>query len=134
MLKDQTLREILQDTRVIAVVGLSNDTSRPSYGVARYLQQQGYQIVPIHPKEQEVLGERAYPDLLSVPFDVDMVDIFRRSEFVGPHVDEAIQKGAKIVWLQFNIHNAEAEQRARDAGLHVVVDRCTKVEHMRLIS
>jgi hypothetical protein len=133
-MKDNALREILQATRVIAVVGLSNDTSRPSYGVARYLQQRGYQIVPIHPKEQEVLGERAYPDLLSVPFAVDMVDIFRRSEFVGPHVDEAIQKGARTVWLQFDIHNAEAEQRARDAGLNVVVDRCTKIEHMRLIS
>jgi hypothetical protein len=133
-MKDNALSEILQATRIIAVVGLSNDTSRPSYGVARYLQQQGYQIVPIHPKEQEVLGERAYPDLLSVPFDVDMVDIFRRSEFVGPHIDEAIQKGAKTVWLQFDIHNAKAEQRARDAGLNVVVDRCTKIAHMRLIS
>jgi hypothetical protein len=130
---DQQLRRILQDTRVIAVVGLSNNQTRPSYGVARYLQSHGYQIVPINPDLSEVLGERAYPDLLAVPFAVDLVDVFRRSEAVGPHVDEAIQKGVKTVWMQLGVRNQEAAERARAAGIAVVMDRCILVEHRRLI-
>ncbi len=130
---DAELQQIFQATRVIAVVGLSDDPARASYGVAQYLQQQGYQIVPINPKVDEILGEKSYPDLLSVPFDVDMVDIFRRSESVGPHVDEAIEKGAHTIWMQLGIRNDEAAQKADAAGLSVVMDRCAKVEHRRLM-
>lgn len=127
------LQDILRQTKVIAVVGLSNDPARPSYDVASYMQRQGYRIVPINPQAREILGEQAYPDLLSVPFDVDMVDIFRRPEAVGPHVDEAIQKGARSIWMQLGIRNEEAAQRARAAGLRVVMDRCVKVDHMQLM-
>lgn len=130
---DDTIHDILKNSHVIAVVGLSNDTSRPSYGVARYMQQQGYTIVPVTPKADEVLGERAYHDLLSVPFDVDIVNIFRRSETVGPHVEEAIQKGAKTVWMQLGIRNDEAAEQARTAGLHVITDLCIKIEHSRVM-
>lgn len=130
---DATLREILQNSRTIAVVGLSDDQTRPSYGVSQYMQRQGYRIVPINPGASQILGEQCYPDLLSVPFEVDIVDIFRRAEAVGPHVDEAIQKGAKTVWMQLGIRNEEVARRAREAGLQVVMDRCIKVDHMRLM-
>lgn len=130
---DAMLRQILQETRVIAVVGLSDNPSRPSYEVAHYLQQQGYRIVPITPKASEILGEQAYADLNAVPFDIDVVDIFRRPEQVGPHVDEAIQKGARTIWMQLGIRNDEAALRAQQAGLQVVMDHCIKVEHMRLM-
>lgn len=131
-LSDEQVRDALQTAKTIAVVGLSDDPSRPSYGVAKYLQNHGYRIVPVSPKGGQILGEQAYPDLPSIPFDVDIVDVFRRPEAVGPHVDEAIQKGAKIVWLQLGIRNDEAAQKASDAGLEVVQDRCLKIEHMRL--
>jgi uncharacterized protein len=130
---DDQLRQILQQTRVIAVVGLSNNPARPSYGVTRYMQAQGYRIVPINPELTELFGETAYPDLLSVPFAIDLVDVFRRSELVGPHVDEAIQKGVKTIWMQLGVRNAEAAQRAQAAGLAVVMDRCILVEHRRLL-
>ncbi len=129
---DDTIQRVLQETRTIAVVGLSNDPTRPSYGVARYLQSQGYRIVPVTRAATEVLGEQAYPDLLAVPFEVDLVDVFRRSEAVGPHVDEAIQKGVKTVWMQLGVRNEEAAQRARDAGIEVIMDRCIAIEHQRL--
>lgn len=130
---DETLLQILQSAQTIAVVGLVNDPSRPSYGVAQYLQRQGYRIVPVNPKETEVLGEQAYPDLLAVPFEVDVVDLFRRSEAVGPYVDQAVEKGAKVVWMQLGIENEEAAQRGRAAGLQVVMNHCMKVEHARLV-
>jgi uncharacterized protein len=130
---DDQLRQILQQARVIAVVGLSNNPARPSYGVTRYMQSQGYRIVPINPELTEAFGETAYPDLLSVPFEIDLVDIFRRSKLVLPHVDEAIQKGVKTVWMQLGVRNAEAAQRAQAAGLAVVMDRCILVEHRRLL-
>jgi uncharacterized protein len=130
---DDQLRQILQQARVIAVVGLSNNPARPSYGVTRYMQSQGYRIVPINPELTEAFGETAYPDLLSVPFEIDLVDIFRRSELVLPHVDEAIQKGVKTVWMQLGVRNADAAQRAQAAGLAVVMDRCILVEHRRLL-
>ncbi len=132
-LSDEQIKDALQTAKTIAVVGLSDDPSRPSYGVAKYLQNHGYRIVPVSPKGGQILGEQAYPDLPSIPFDVDIVDVFRRSEAVGPHVDEAIQKGAKMVWLQLGIRNDEAVQKASDAGVEVVQDRCLKIEHMRLL-
>jgi predicted CoA-binding protein len=130
---DAEMEQLLRETKVIAVVGLSADPSRPSYGVARYLKSQGYQIVPVTPAASEVLGERAYPDLLSIPFDVDLVDVFRRSELVGPHVDEAIQKGVKGVWMQLGVRNPEAAALAEQHGIQVVMDRCLAVEHRRLL-
>lgn len=132
-LPDAEIKRALQTAKTIAVVGLSDDPSRPSYGVAKYLQNHGYRIVPVTPKRGQVLGERAYPNLQSIPFDVDIVDVFRRSEAVGPHVDEAIETGAKMVWLQLGIRNDEATQKASEAGLQVVQDRCLKIEHMRLV-
>jgi hypothetical protein len=132
-LSDEQIKDTLQAAKTIAVVGLSDDPSRPSYGVANYLQNHGYRIVPVSPKGGQILGEQAYPDLPSVPFDVDIVDVFRRPEAVAPHVDEAIEKGAKMVWLQLGIRNDEAAQKANDAGLDVVQDRCLKIEHMRLV-
>lgn len=131
-LSDEQIKNVLRDAKTIAVVGLSDDPSRPSYGVAKYMQDQGYRVVPVSPKGGEILGEQAYPDLPSIPFPVDIVDVFRRSEAVGPHVDEAIQTGAKMVWLQLGIRNDDAASKAHDAGIDVVQDRCIKIEHMRL--
>ena len=123
--------EQLTNSRTIAVVGLSPNPERPSHYVARYLQQHGYRIVPVNPLVQEVLGERSYPDLKSVPVPVDMVDIFRRSELVSPVVDEAIDMGARYIWMQDGVVDEEAAARARDAGLSVVMDNCTRREHRR---
>ncbi|MCU0494321.1 MAG: CoA-binding protein [Chloroflexaceae bacterium] len=131
-MRDDELSQILREAKTIAVVGLSPDQGAASYGVAKYLQRQGYRIVPVNPNASEVLGEKAYPDLLSIPFEVDVVDIFRRPESVGPHVEEAIQKGVKAVWMQLGIRNEQAAAAARNAGLPVVMDRCMKIEHYRL--
>lgn len=130
---DETLRQALIGAKTIAVVGLSDNPSRPSYTVARYLQSQGYRIIPVNPNVREVLGETAYPDLISVPDAIDLVDIFRRSEVVAPHVDEAITKGVLTVWMQLGVVDHAAARRATDAGITVVMDRCIAVEHGRLI-
>jgi len=124
--------EIFAYTKVIAVVGLSSDPSRPSYGVAAYLQRAGFRVIPVNPNETEVLGERAYATLEEVPVPVDMVDIFRRSEYVAPIVESAIRVGAKCVWMQQGVVDETAAARAREAGLDVVMDRCTLIEHRRL--
>jgi uncharacterized protein len=126
------ISEILHSCRVIAVVGLSAKRFRPSYGVAEYLQRAGYKIIPVNPMETEVLGERAYPDLDSIPGPVDMVDIFRRSEFVPEIVEAAIRKGAKAVWMQEGVIHEAAAERAEAAGLAVVMDRCILKDHRRL--
>ena len=112
----------LSDSRTIAVVGLSPGPDRPSHYVARYLQERGYWIVPINPLVEEVLGEKSYPDLRAVPFPIDMVDIFRRSEFVASVVDDAIAVGAKYIWMQDGVVDEEAATAARAAGLQVVMD------------
>jgi uncharacterized protein len=122
---------ILQSARTIAVVGLSGKRYRPSYGVAEYLQRSGYRIIPVNPEETEVLGEKCYPDLDAVPGPVDVVDIFRRSEFVPGIVEAAIRKGAKAVWMQEGVIHEEAASRARQAGLAVVMDRCILKDHRR---
>jgi predicted CoA-binding protein len=125
--------EILATTRTIAVVGLSDRPERESNQVARYLQAHGYRIIPVNPKVREVLGERSFPNLAAIPPEiaVDVVDIFRRTEFIPAIVDAAIARGAGTVWMQLGLaHNAAAE-RARAAGLKVVMDRCMKVEHAR---
>jgi len=121
--------KILTSARTIAVVGLSPDPRRPSHGVARYLQRAGYRVIPVNPKVDEVLGERAYPNLRQVPEPIDVVDVFRRSEFVGPIVDDAIAIKASAVWLQDGVVDGDAAARARAAGLDVVMDDCMMRRH-----
>ena len=125
----KVIETILQECRTIAVVGLSSNPMRASYGVARYLQRQGYRIIPVNPNETEVLGERAYPSLAAVPEQFDLVDIFRRSEDAGEFVDEAIRLGTKAVWLQDGVIDEAAARRAADAGLLVVMNNCILREH-----
>ena len=128
-----TIEEILATSRVIAVVGLSDQPERPSHSVARYLQGQGYRIVPVNPKlTGPVSGEEPYSSLDAVPEQVDLVDIFRRSIDVPPVVDAAIRVGARAVWMQLGIVHEEAARKAEAAGLQVVTDRCTAIEHRRL--
>ncbi len=122
----------LASGRTVAVVGLSGDPARPSHDVASYLQRKGFRIIPVNPNLENVLGERSYPDLLSVPARVDIVDVFRRSEFVSEVVDQAIRVGAKAIWMQLGVVDANAAERARRAGLIVVRNRCLKVEHARI--
>jgi uncharacterized protein len=124
--------DILRSARTIAVVGLSGKRYRPSYGVAEYLKQAGYRIIPVNPGQTEVLGEKCYPDLDSVPEPVDIVDIFRRSEHVPEIVEAAIRKGAKAVWMQEGVVHEEAARRAEAAGLIAVMDRCILKDHRRL--
>lgn len=126
------IEKLLRESKTIAVVGLSRDAFRPSHGVAEYMQRQGYRIIPVNPKEASILGEACYPDLASIPVPVDIVDVFRRSEFVPEIVAEAIRIGAKAVWMQEGVEHAEAAAVARAAGLVVVEDRCILKEH-RLI-
>jgi predicted CoA-binding protein len=124
--------EILESARVIAVVGLSSKPYRPSYGVSEYMQSAGYRIVPVNPQESEILGEKCYPDLDSVPGAIDIVDIFRRSEYVPEIVEAAIRKGAKAIWMQEEVVHEDAARRASEADLDVVMDRCILKEHRRL--
>ena len=128
------LTDILLNSRTIAVVGLSGKRFRPSYGVAEYMQRAGYRIIPVNPQEPQVLGERSYPDLDSIPEAVDIVDIFRRSEFVPEIVEAAIRKGAKVIWMQEGVVHEDAARRAMDAGLTVVMDRCILKDHRRLVT
>ncbi|MBZ5535789.1 MAG: CoA-binding protein [Acidobacteriia bacterium] len=122
--------KIFADSKTIAVVGLSSNPSRPSYGVTRYMQSVGYRIIPINPNETEVLNEKSYARLEDVPVPVDIVDIFRRSEFVEPLVDSALKIGAKVIWMQEGVFHRQAAERARRAGLVVIMDRCILKEHM----
>ena len=124
--------ELLRRSRTIAVVGLSSKKFRPSYGVAEYMLAQGYRIIPVNPNETEVLGLKSYASIEDVPEHIDIVDIFRRSEFVGPIVDSAIRIGANAVWMQEGVVHEDAAKKARDAGLTVVMDRCILKDHMRL--
>jgi len=121
--------KILASARTIAVVGLSPDPRRPSHGVARYLQRAGYRIIPVNPNVDAVLGERAYPSLRQIPQPVDVVEVFRRSEFVGPIVDDAIAIKASAVWLQDGVVDEAAAERARASGLDVVMDDCMMRRH-----
>jgi predicted CoA-binding protein len=130
---DQMMKDILLSAKTIASVGLSSNPTRESYGIAAYLKGQGYRIVPVNPTTSEVLGERAYPDLESVPEKIDVVQVFRKPEDVPPVVDSAINVGAKVVWMQEGIVNEEAAAKARAAGLQVVMDACMRAAHRRLI-
>ena len=127
-----TEAEILNQSRVLAIVGLSSKPGRHSFTVASYMQDYGYKIIPVNPSEKEVLGEKSYPDLSSIPEKVDTVVIFRRSEDVLPIAREAIKIGAKAVWMQEGIVNESAAAEARRAGLKVVMDHCVRKEHARL--
>ena len=120
---------VLHSCHTIAVVGLSGRRFRPSYGVAEYMQKAGYRIIPVNPLESQILGEKCYPDLESIPGEVDIVDIFRRSEFVPEIVEAAIRKGAKVIWMQEGVVHEEAAARAAAAGLAVVMDRCILKDH-----
>ena len=134
MYSDQMLKEILMSTKTIASVGLSSNMEKVSYGVGAYLLEQGFRVIPVNPTADEILGEKAYSDLESVPENIDVVQVFRRPEDIPPVVESAIKAGAKVVWMQLGIVNEEAAQTARDAGLQVVMDRCMRAEHIRLIS
>lgn len=124
--------DLLRSTYVIAVVGLSNDDLRPSYGVAEYMQRAGYRIIPVNPNVSEVLGEKAYARLEDVPVKIDIVDIFRRSQYVRGVVESAIRVGAKAIWMQEGVIDEAAAEIARMAGLDVVMDRCILKDHRRL--
>ena len=127
----ETIKRILDECRTIAVVGLSSKSTRPSHGVAAYMQRAGYRVTPVNPNENEVLGEKSYASLAEVPGRIDLVDVFRRSEEAGAAVDEAIAIGARAVWLQEGVIDHAAAQRAVDAGLLVVMDRCWLKEHAK---
>jgi len=127
----ETIKRILDECRTIAVVGLSSDPSRPSHSVAGYMRRYGYKVIPVNPNETSVFGEKAYSDLSAVPEKIELVDVFRRSDEAGKAVDQAIAIGAKAVWLQEGVIDRDAAQRALDAGLMVVMDRCWLKEHIR---
>jgi predicted CoA-binding protein len=127
------LRRILARSRTLAVVGLSAQWHRPSYFAAKYMQDHGYRIVPVNPRYDEVLGQKCYPDLRSIPHPVDLVDCFRKASDIPPLAEDAIAISAKVLWMQLGIINEAAAQRAVAAGLDVVMNRCVKIEHARIL-
>ena len=127
-----TLRRILRDNKNIAVVGLSANWYRPSFFAAKYLIDHGYNVIPVTPRYDEILGQKCYPTLADVPMPIDIVDCFRRSEQILPLAEAAIAVNAKVLWMQLGVINLEAEKIASDAGLDVVMDRCMKIEYARL--
>ena len=127
-----TLRRILAENKTSAVGGLSADWFRPSYFAAKYMQEHGYRVIPVNPKYPEILGEKSYASLKEIPCKVDMVDCFRKSDDIGPLAEQAIAIGARCLWMQLGVRNEPARDRARAAGLDVVMDRCVKIEHGRL--
>ncbi len=132
MLSDVQLKELLESAKTIAVVGLSNSPMRASLGVARFLQRQGYHVIPVNPNETEVLGERCYPTLHDVPDQIDIVDIFRRPEFVPEVVEAALEKKVRLIWMQEGVVHQEAAARSEAAGVPVVMDHCILKELGRL--
>jgi len=130
---DAMVEKVLKDAKVIAVVGLSSDPDKPSFEVAHYLQSKGYKIVPVRPDGDTILGEKVYHSLSQIPFPVDIVDIFRKVEFIPAIVDEAIGIHAKAVWMQLGLEHRAAAEKAKQAGLNVVMDRCMLIEYRRLI-
>ena len=127
-----SLRRILKESRVLAVVGLSANWHRPSYFAAKYMLEHGYRVIPVNPQYQEVLGQKCYASLRDIPEKVDLVDVFRKSADVLPVADDAIAIGARVLWQQLGVRNEEAAAKARAAGLDIVMDRCVKIEHGRL--
>jgi predicted CoA-binding protein len=135
-MKEEEIKNTLSRCKTVANVGISPKPDRPSYAVAAYLQSKGYRIIPVRPDGEEILGEKVYHSLMEIPkeIEVDVVDIFRKPEDVPPVTEEAILRGAKVVWMQEGITNEEACDRAEKEGLKVVMDRCIKKEHQRLLS
>jgi len=131
---DGDLRRVLTDNRVIAIVGLSANPTRPSHVVAKYLLAHGYTVIPVNPGESEILGQKCYAHLAEIPQKVDIVDCFRKSEDIPPLAQAAIDIGARALWLQLDVINSEAAALASAAGLDVVMDRCIKIEHARLLA
>jgi len=134
-MNDEEIKEVFRSSKTVAVIGISPKEDRPSYGVASYLKSKGYRIIPVRPDGDEILGEKVYHSLTEIPreIEIDVVDIFRKSEDVPPVVEEAIHRRAKVVWMQEGIVNQEARAKAEKAGLKVVMDRCTKKEHQKLL-
>ena len=130
---ERAIRQILETAKTIAVVGLSDKPDRDSYQVAEYLQEHGYRIIPVNPTVNEVLGEKSYASLTDIPEQVDIVDVFRKPDAVLPVAQEAIDAGAATLWLQLGVVNQEAAEKAEAAGLQVVMDRCIKIEHGKLL-
>jgi len=130
---DEHIRQLLQQVKTIAVVGLSDKTHRDSYRVAKYMQEHGYRIIPVNPRLKTILGEKSYPDLLSIPEPVDIINVFRRSELVLPVVNDAVHLNPKAIWLQLGIMNEDAADMANNAGVIIIMDKCIKVEHARLL-
>ena len=128
-MEDDAITELLKRAKTIAVVGLSSSPLRPSHGVSAYMQTQGYQIIPVNPEIEEALGEKSYPSLREVPGRIDIVDIFRRPEFVDEIVDQAIERNVPAIWMQEEVINERAAEKARQAGIYVVMDRCILKEH-----
>ncbi len=133
MMTDADITDLLKTAKTIAVVGLSSDPMRPSFGVSRFLQRQGYRIIPVNPNETEVLGERAYASVRDIPDQVDIVDIFRRPARVPEVIDQALEKGIRHIWMQEGVVNEEAAKKAEQAGMSVVMDRCILKEMARLL-
>ncbi len=133
MNNDKEMKEILLSIKTIASVGVSSNPEKESYEVVAYLKDQGYRIIPVNPTAKEIFDEKAYPSLSDIPDKVDVVQVFRKPEDVPPVVEEAIKIGAKVIWMQAGIVNEEAAQRAREAGLQVVMDACMRATHRRLI-
>jgi len=133
MNSDKEMKEILLSAKTVASVGLSSNQEKESYWIAAYLKEQGYRIIPVNPTTTEILGEKAYPDLSSIPGKVDVVQVFRKPEDVPPVVEEAIKIGAKVVWMQEGIRHEEAAKKVREAGLQVIMDACMRATHRRLI-
>ena len=131
--RDSVLKEILLSTKTIASVGLSSNPNKESYRIASYLKAQGYRVIPVNPTTSEIMGDTSYPDVQSVPEKIDVVQVFRKPEDVPPVVDDAIKAGAKVVWMQEGIVHEEAAEKARQAGLQVVMDTCMRVAHRSLI-
>ena len=126
-------KKILESYKTFAIVGCSADPRRASNSVANFLMRQGYEVIPVNPNEQQCFGKDCYADLKSIPVPVDVVDIFRRSEFVAPHVDEAIEVGAKAIWMQLDVIDVASAEKAAAAGLDVVMNRCPAIDHPRMI-
>ena len=133
-MNDTELTELLRGAKTIAVVGLSSNPMRPSLGVSRFLQRQGYRIIPVNPNETEVLGERAYASVKDVPEQIDIINIFRRPARVPEVIDDALIKGTRCIWMQEGVVNHEAAKKAEEAGMSVVMDRCILKEMARLLS
>ena len=133
MQNEPTLSDALNNSKTLAVVGLSDDNLRPSYMVAKYMQDHGYRIIPVNPKCDEILGEKCYPSLSAIPEPIDLVDVFRKPADALVVAEEAIAIGAKTLWLQIGVVNEEAKKLAEAAGITVIMDRCIKIEHARLM-